>query len=220
MIEEAFRQLYPNRSFRYNARLKYSGKFSDYNANVKLAGSDLTVNMSRSWEGVSREIQLGCVQTLLAKLFKWPAEKTTSIDLYNMFLKNVHKSIEKTKADPQLMDSFARVNEEYFQGFMDRPNLAWCGPTTSKLGSYEYGKDLISISTVLRDAPQEMLDYVMYHELLHKKHKFSSTARRSLHHSRAFRLDEARFRNAKQLERDLEVLLRKRKFWKTLRNWI
>lgn len=220
MIQEAFMQLYPNRDFTYSASLKYSAKFSDYNANVRLSGRDLRVNMSKSWLGVSREIQIGCIQTLLAKLFKWQTEKTTCMDLYNLYLKNVHKGVEKTEADQDLLDSFNRVNEEYFQGFMDRPNLTWGGPTTTKLGSYEYGRDLISISTVLREAQKGLLDYVMYHELLHKKHKFSSTLKRSLHHSRAFKLDEARFKNAKQMEKDLTSFLRKKKFWKTLKNWI
>lgn len=219
MIEQAFRELYPNRQFNYNVRFSYSGKFDDYNANIKLHGHDLMVNMSRSWEGVSREIQIGCIQTLLAKLFKGNVEKTTSMDLYNMFLQNVHKSVEKYAADPILLESFERVNEEYFNGFLDRPNLEWCGPTTTKLGAYEYGRDLITISSILRDESLEYLDYVMYHELLHKKHGFSSTATRSLHHSKSFRNDEAKFKGFKRIEKELQQILRKKKFWKAVKNF-
>ena len=31
------------------------------------------------------------------------------------------------------------------------------------LGSYEYGSDTITISSVLKEAPLEILDYIMYH---------------------------------------------------------
>ena len=62
-----------------------------------------------------------------------------NMELYNLFLKNVHVAIPKTKSDPLLEESFNRANDAYFNGMMDIPNLEWGNDSTSKLGSYHYG---------------------------------------------------------------------------------
>jgi len=57
----------------------------------------------------------------------------------------------------------------------------------------------------------------MYHELLHKKHQYTSKGKRTTHHSKAFKQDEAKFPQAVLLEKELEKLVRKKKrfslFW-------
>jgi hypothetical protein len=117
----------------------------------------------------------------------------------------VHHTIEQTKSDPILQASFDRVNKDFFVNLMDPPNFVFGGGTT-KLGSYEYGTDTIMISEVLLE-DQELLDYVIYHEMLHKKHKFSE----GRHHTKAFRLDEAKFGDIAALEARLGKLLRRAK---------
>ena len=63
LIEESFRQLYPEREFGYNTELNYSGKFKAYNANVRLIQHQrLIFNFSKSWKEVSSEIQIGLIQ--------------------------------------------------------------------------------------------------------------------------------------------------------------
>jgi hypothetical protein len=51
-----------------------------------------------------------------------------------------------------------------------------------------------------------MLDYVMYHELLHKKHGLTKGGRA---HTKAFRADEAKFEEAS--EQQLHAFLRAKK---------
>jgi len=49
----------------------------------------------------------------------------------------------------------------------------------------------------------------MYHEMLHKKHKFtSSKSGRRLHHSKAFREEESRFDDFKEIDIELKRYLR------------
>lgn len=204
LVDRAYLGLWDN--LKYVSKLKYSSKFNDYNANIRLSGSELTVSLSRKWKGVSSPIVIGCVQSLLLRLFKEKA-KTTEIDLYNIFMQKVHISVPKVFSDPILEDSFDRMNEEFFYGLVEKPNLRW-GKGISKLGSYEYGSDTISISKHLSG---ELLDYVMYHEMLHKKHKFRSVNGKSYHHTSRFRKDEKAFPDSKRLEGELQKVARKKK---------
>ena len=68
LIKEAFQELYPNKELNYSLSLKYSRKFKPYNANVKRYGNNLIFNLSRDWKKISREIQIGLIQELLAKI--------------------------------------------------------------------------------------------------------------------------------------------------------
>ena len=211
LIIEAFQQLYPEKELRYSVSLKYSRKFKPYNANVKRYGNNLIFNLSRDWKKISKEIQIGLIQELMAKILN-DRKKTMNIELYNLFMKNVHVAVPKTKTDEILEESFNRINEIYFNGMLDKPNLQWGSDSTSKLGSYEYGSDAITISSIFKNSQQQLLDYVMYHEMLHKKFKFESRNERNVHHSSEFKKMEAKFENKDLIEREISKLARKHRF--------
>ena len=211
LVKEAFQQLYPDKELNYNFSLKYSRKFKPYNANVKLRGNNLMFSFSKEWKRISKEIQIGLIQELMVKILK-DRKKTINMELYNLFMKNVHIAVPKIKTDIILEASFDRVNESYFNGMLDKPNLEWGNASTSKLGSYEYGNDTITISTIFKNERQELLDYVMYHEMLHKKFKFQNKNERNLHHSNEFKKMEAKFPNRDLIEREISGLAKKHKF--------
>ena len=212
LIIEAFQELYPEKELNYSLSLKYTRRFKPYNANVKKYGNNLIFNLSREWKKISKEIQIGLIQELMLKILKDKTKKTLNMELYNSFLKNVHIAIPKTKTDKILEASFERVNEAYFNGMTDKPNFQWGSDSISKLGSYEYGSDTITISSIFMDSNQELLDYVMYHEMLHKKFKFQSKNGRNLHHGNEFKNMEARFNNRDFIEREIGKLARKHRF--------
>lgn len=208
LIKEAFQQLYPEKEMKYSVSLKYSKKFKPYNANVKLYGNNLLFHFSKDWKKISKEIQIGLVQELMVKILKGK-KKTMNMELYNLFMKNVHLAVPKTKTDEILEASFDRINEAYFNGMLDKLNLQWGNSSTSKLGSYEYGSDTITISAIFKNERREFLDYVMHHEMLHKKFKFQSKNGRNLHHSNEFKRMEARFENRDLIEKEISRLARK-----------
>jgi hypothetical protein len=113
-----------------------------------------------------------------------------------------------------LDESFARVNAAYFGGLMPKPKLVWNRTLTArKFGHYQPGRDTIMISVTLDAAsvPTSLVDFVMYHELLHKKHGSLIVNGRRLAHSPAFRADERRFAEYDEAERLLhELALRQR----------
>lgn len=205
IVEESFRRLYPEKEFSYSASLKYSGKFRNYNANLKLRGDSLSFGLSKEWRGVDREIKIGLIQELLAGVFK-DRKSTLNIDLYNTFIKNLHISIEKTKTDPLLEDSFDRINSRHFDSILERPNLSFGKCRRSTLAHYNYQTDTITFSLILLKDP-ECLDYVMYHELLHKKLKYIHENGRSYHHTPYFRRLEKQFPRQQEIENKLKRLV-------------
>ena len=215
IIQESFSKLYPNKELNYNIKLKYSRRFNDFNANVRMQYNDLEFNLSRKWKNIDDEIKIGLLQSLLNKIFKTKI-KTSNIDLYNIFIKKLHLSIPKTKTDPILEDSFNRINEKYFYGIIEKPNLVWGVNSIRQLGVYNYQTDTITISSIFKQHI-ELLDYIMYHEMLHKKHKFINKNNRNYHHTKEFKKKEKEFENAKDMEKLIRIITArkriKRLFW-------
>ena len=69
------------------------------------------------------------------------------------------------------------------------------GLTGTKFGHYEFVHDQLCISSTLDrpDVPAFVIDHVMHHELLHKKHGFRWQGTRQHTHTHAFRADERTF---------------------------
>jgi len=210
LIEESFKEIFPSLEFDFDAGIKYSGHFNGYNANIRLDKfrKKLIINMSKQWRGVDREIKKGLIQELLCKMFKKKAN-TRSIDLYNIFIKQVHLAVPKTESHPVLETSFGRINDGYFYGMIDQPNLV-LGEGLRTLGHYNYGTDTITITKHLIDYP-DLLDYVMYHEVLHKKQQFTSKNGRHYHHTVEFRKKEKEFPNSEEMEKRLSGIIGKKK---------
>ncbi len=214
MLKQAINELYGG--FPYSYSLKYSGKFKPYRANVRLRENNIQFNLSRKWKTVSKEIQTGLIQELLLKILKNRLKplktNTQNIELYTIFMKKIHIAAPKVEIDPILEESFNRVNEKYFYNLLEKTNLKWGNASLSKLGSYEYGTDTIMISKVLDDADRELLDYIMYHEMLHKKHQFTKRGSRNYHHTTEFKNKEKEFENSKLIEKKLSSLLNRKRF--------
>jgi len=137
---------------------------------------------------------------------------TFNTDLYNSFMKKIHIAAPKTNIDLYLEKSFDRINEKYFLGLLEKPNLVWHN-SIRRLGSYEYGSDTISISKVL-ESDQNVMEYVIYHEMLHKKLKFNNKNGRCSHHSKKFKALEAEFENSRELEKKISnLIINKRNNW-------
>lgn len=211
MIRQAFEKLYPKKEFNYKPVLKYSSRFKDFGANIKLYGNTLEIALSRKWKTISKEIRIGLIQELMLRLFH-DKKDSMYIDLYNKFVKKLHIAIPKTDIDPVLEQSFDRVNERYFYGFVEKPNLVWGGNSKTSLGSYDYKIDTIKISRVFT-SNKELIDFVMYHEILHKKNKFQSKQGRTVFHDKKFRDKERQFENHKDMEKKLNSFLRRPRFF-------
>lgn len=91
---------------------------------------------------------------------------------------------------------FHRVNSEYFQGNLERPGLTWSKVLTFRtFGHYHLEQDTVTISRTLDNnhVPPYVVDYIMYHELLHKKLGVKISGKRKLAHTTEFRKLEQSF---------------------------
>ncbi len=222
LAQQALENLFPERNEERSLLVEYSGKFSAYNANVKYGPTFLKFSLSKEWKEISVEIQSGIIEHLLCKVYgiKKPS---TNQDLYHSFMKHMAKVARISEKDPYLQERFQIINEQYFNGLMSEPNLRWGKQAYRKLGHYEYTSDSIVISSIFAKAStdektQNLLDFVMYHEMLHKKHQYDHKKERAIHHSKAFREEEKLWPD-KQIEKKLSWFLSKKKIKKALLEW-
>lgn len=111
-----------------------------------------------------------------------------------------------------LLESFDRVNRAYFAGAMPKPNIHWNRVlTTRKFGHYMPSRDTVMISVTLDhpNVPAYIVDYVMYHELLHKKHGVKVVQGRRFAHTPEFRAEERLFAQFEDANRFLKELVQK-----------
>ena len=93
---------------------------------------------------------------------------------------------------------YREICEEYFQGQFNKPRLSWNRRLTKrKYGHYEPAKDRVVISQSLdnKSVPSYVAAFVLYHELLHKKHGSQWKGEQRQVHTPAFRRDEKRFKH-------------------------
>lgn len=90
---------------------------------------------------------------------------------------------------------FGRLNRRYFASALPQPRLTWSrGRSRTNLGEYDPAHDVLVVSRTFdrRRVPSWLVDYIVFHEMLHLKF-----ARRGgndcLSHTPAFRREERRF---------------------------
>lgn len=115
------------------------------------------------------------------------------------------KVVTGTKGDVyDLDDLFDSLNFWYFGGRIERPTLTW-SPRKSYhiLGHHDSTHDTISISRSLdsKMVPRFVIEYVMFHEMLHIAHPAVHQNGRRYHHTPAFRRDERKFPHFDEAEK-------------------
>jgi hypothetical protein len=207
LIRCAYERLYPEKEFIYQAELNYNNKLSNFNANIKRKGNNLIINVNTQWKDIDDEIKIGLIQSLLVRIFKSQLV-TPNIKIYNNFIKNLSILTPKTKSDPFLEESFYRVNEQYFNNQMEKPNLIWGQDSLRTLATYNFHNDTVKVSSIFRTANNEIVDYLMYHELLHKEHKFNNKKGRSYYHTSSFRADEDLYPNKNEIDFKISQIIK------------
>lgn len=199
--------------------LRHTIRIRDGKVFVRL--SDLTKDAP---EIVHRALALILVAKLLRR--KIPAQANQIYRGYTVEPNTVEKSNNKRRADGRkivtseagkvydLKQLFALVNQTYFGDAMRAPILTWSTQKTFRIfGHHDALHDTIVISQTLDDArvPQFVVEFVLYHELLHIKHPTSVVNGRRQIHTRAFKLDEQKFARFDEAEKWLEKLARQQR---------
>lgn len=112
-----------------------------------------------------------------------------------------------------LADSFDRVNATYFGGSMSRPHLVWSRTFAArKFGHYDHAEDTVMINMVLdrKTVPAFAIDFIMYHELLHKRLGITWKSNRIAAHTTQFTEKEHEFKPYEQAKAVLRKLASER----------
>jgi hypothetical protein len=111
----------------------------------------------------------------------------------------------------QIFDS---VNRIYFGDTIPRPVLTWSSRKTYRiLGHHDAAHEHVAISRSLDsvDVPRYVVEYVVFHEMLHIAHPTQHINGRRYNHTAAFKRDERKFAYFEQAENWIERNVRRLK---------
>jgi hypothetical protein len=101
------------------------------------------------------------------------------------------------------------INHKYFAGAMSKPHLMWSSILSHrKLAHYERTRDRIVISKILdhKSIPQYLIEFILYHELLHKHHGIQWLNGKCMVHTPEFKRSERKFSQFQAAEDFLKQL--------------
>ena len=113
-----------------------------------------------------------------------------------------------------LDEIFTGLNREYFRPAIPKPVLTWSANKTYRiLGHHDANHDHVAISKSLdsRDVPRYVVEYVVFHEMLHIAHPTKHVNGRRYNHTAAFKRDERKFAHFDEAERWIERNVRRLK---------
>jgi hypothetical protein len=104
---------------------------------------------------------------------------------------------------------FHKLNRQYFAKRLRRPRIGWSArPWRTQLGCFDPALDQIILSSRLdrESVPPYVVEYVLFHEMLHVKHPLRRASCGLQAHSAEFRAQEKRFANYERARRFLNRL--------------
>ncbi|MEO6050565.1 MAG: SprT-like domain-containing protein [Pyrinomonadaceae bacterium] len=113
-----------------------------------------------------------------------------------------------------LDEIFAGLNQQYFSDAISKPVLTWSAKKTFRiLGHHDATHDHITVSKSLDtpDTPRYVVEYVVFHEMLHIHHPTMHVNGRRYNHTAAFKRDEQKFAYFTEAEKWIERNVRKLK---------
>jgi len=191
------------------------------NHTIRVRGGRVYVRIAEICHDMPLSAHRGLARILVGKLF---GRKTPpgARDAYESYIRTADvqqradtskkvrgkKVITGTKGEVYDLDAmFDSLNFWYFGGRIAKPTLTW-SPRKSFhiLGHHDSTHDTISVSRSLdsKSVPAFVVEYVLYHEMLHIAHPTVHHKGRRYNHTPAFRRDERRFPHYHEAEKWIE----------------
>jgi predicted metal-dependent hydrolase len=208
LFEETFRELRPRTPV---PELKIDFfRFASVNNTIRLREGRLLVRISDLLEGAPEPVLRAIAHILLAKMYRKPIDREHATR-YRRYVSTHHMS-EKAHLVRQmrgrkrittarghvyhLEEIFEDLNQKYFYGLMARPVMTWSTERArNRLGHYDPAHNAIVVSSVFDHprVPRYVVDYIVYHEMLHLKHPVKLRGSRRCVHSTEFQTEEKLF---------------------------
>jgi len=233
--EEAF-QLFDSRGKYPVVELSYY-PYTNINHTIRVRNGKVLVRISDIFASapncIHRALAFILVSKLLNKTVPVKARKiyrefVNSKEIQNKVLQNKRRKGRKHTTTAigewfNLDDVFGKLNLVYFQNEITKPTMSWSRKRTyRRLGHYDPAHRTIVISRSLddKDIPRFVVEYIVYHEMLHIKHPTKHRNGRRYNHTPEFKRDEENFAYFEEAEdwidenaAYLRKRARKRKWW-------
>jgi len=217
--EEAFRVLDAKR-----AAPEIEISFYPYvgiNHTIRVRQSKVYVRLAEISESATLDVQRALAFILVAKLLRKKIPPSAT-EIYQSFVKSREmqiKAVENRRAKGRkiittatgknynLEEIFARLNQTYFKNAIEKPTLSWSARKTYRiLGHHDSTHQAIIISKSLDDVkvPRYVVEYVVFHEMLHIFHPTTHRDGRRYNHTPQFRRDERKFIYYEQADKWIE----------------
>src|SRR5215470_7031409 len=184
--------------------------FVSINNTIRLRQGELYVRLSDLLQSAPDPVLHAIAHILLAKLYRKPVERGQSAR-YRRYVAS-HDISAKARLVRQLRgrkqihsprghhydldEIFEDLNRRFFHGLMGRPQLTWSRDhARNRLGHYDPAHNTIVISRVFDHprVPRYVVEYIVFHEMLHLKHPVKLRGSRRCVHSREFLEEEKLF---------------------------
>ena len=184
--------------------------FANINHTIRLRRGRLLVRLSDLVEGAPENVLRAIAHILLAKMYRAPIDRI-HVRRYRHYLstepmtRKAHLIRQlrggKRMASPRggtydLEAIFEDLNVRFFHGLLARPQLAWSsGRARHRLGHYDPAHNAIVVSRLFDHprVPKYVVEYIVYHEMLHLKHPVKVRGSRRSVHPPEFHAEEKLF---------------------------
>jgi predicted metal-dependent hydrolase len=221
IFQETYQELRPG-TFPPELKIEFFA-FANVNNTIRLRQGRLLVRLSDLLEGAPEAVLRAIAHILLAKMYRRPIDRGLAAR-YRKYVGS-HDIVRKAHLVRQMRGSkrlrsprghfydldevFEKLNTRFFHGLMARPRMSWSQTKTRRiLGHYDPAHNAIIISRVFDHptVPAYVLEYIVYHEMLHLKHPVRLRGSRRCVHSAEFQAEEKLFPHMEQANAFLKRL--------------
>ncbi|REJ77718.1 MAG: hypothetical protein DWQ47_15225 [Acidobacteria bacterium] len=215
--------------------------YVNLNNTIRVRNGKVFVRISTMLEDAPGHIHEALAIILVCKLLRRSVPRKID-EIYKLYisspgirervLENKRRKGRKVVNDPKgdvydLRSIFGRLNEEYFEGDLQRPEIGWSSKRTfRRLGHYDQAHNTIIVSKSLdsKTIPAFVVEFVVFHEMLHIMHPTIHRNGRRYSHTAAFKRDERKYeyydeaeswidRNSNRLKEIAGAVGSKKRYW-------
>jgi len=197
--------------------------FANVNNTVRLRDGKLLFRISDLLEGAPENVLHAIAHILIAKIYRKDIDPSHAAR-YRRFVgsraisEKAHllrqmrgrKRIDGPVGNVYHLDEiFELLNARFFFGLLARPNMTWSQSSARNLlGHYDPAHNAIVVSRVFDHVrvPRYVVEYIVYHEMLHLKHPVKLKGSRRCVHSRLFQEEEKLFPHLEEAKKFLKIL--------------
>jgi len=198
-------------------------RFANANSMIQLKDGKILVRITDILESAPAPVLEALAWVLLSKLYRYAVPRDELLrykryiqrkdlreKIHTMRLERGRKLISGVQGDVYNLDElFDQLNFRYFFGLMPKPALGWSlRVSRGILGHYDPAHHTIVLSKRLDkpDVPVMLVEYVLFHEMLHIKYPTEHRQGRRCVHTPVFKAAEKEFEKYKEAKEALKLL--------------